>query len=116
MGVAVVNLQFEFEGPKKRYKELGIECLHIPTVDHEEVPVEDLHKIVKFVEKAHQARPDGKVYIHCKHGHGRSAAAALAWMAHLKMQKQGGRRLTEEELQQLNKDLLKKRHVRKKMW
>lgn len=113
--VAVVNVQMEYLGPVKRYKQLGMKFLHKPTVDHQELLVEELREIVEFVATVKREQPGGKVYIHCKHGHGRSAAAALAWMAHVKMQAGGGR-LTEDELQKLNLELLGKRHVRKKMW
>lgn len=38
----VINLCEEYGGPLKKYKELGMEQLHLPTTDHFEPTVEDL--------------------------------------------------------------------------
>lgn len=80
MGVrGVVNLCDEYAGPKKAYKELGMKHHYIPTVDHTEPSVSDLRSAVEFIDTIRKA--NGKVYIHCKAGHGRSAAVVLAWLA-----------------------------------
>lgn len=47
-------------------------------MDHFEPSVEDLERAIQFIRK-HEA--DGScVYVHCRAGHGRSAAAVFAWL------------------------------------
>ena len=60
---------------------------------------------VEFIEK-HQ-KEGNKVYIHCKAGHGRSAAVALAWLA---------KQNPSKTLKQLNDEMVEKRRVRKVLW
>ena len=74
----VVNMCEEYQGPLKSYRRLGIEHLRLPTVDHFEPSVEDLKKAVSFIQK-HESK-GGRVYVHCRAGHGRSAAAVYAWL------------------------------------
>ncbi len=38
----VINLCEEFRGPLRKYKELGMEQLYLPTTDHFEPTVDDL--------------------------------------------------------------------------
>lgn len=76
----VVNMCYEYEGPKAAYSKLGIKQLHLPNVDHFEVPVEDLKDAVEFIRQ-HKDRGE-KVYVHCKAGHGRAASIALSWLIH----------------------------------
>ncbi len=101
---AVVNMQDEYGGPVAAYRRLGVEQLRLPTVDHVEPSVEDLERAVAFIERARSAGQ--KVYVHCKGGHGRGAAAAFAWML-----KDGGLSLKETQ-DRLNAV----RHVRKKLF
>ena len=75
---AVVNVCEEFYGLDLLYRELGIEQLHVPTVDFSTPASDDLKRAAAFVEK-HVALNVG-VYIHCKAGRGRSVAVALAWL------------------------------------
>ena len=74
----VINMCEEYHGPAKSYERLGIEHLRLPTVDHFEPSVEDLKRAVSFIQK-HEAMGD-RVYVHCRAGHGRSAAAVYAWL------------------------------------
>lgn len=74
----VLNMCEEYQGPLKSYKRLGIEHLRLPTIDHFEPSVEDLKKAVSFIQK-HESK-GGRVYVHCRAGHGRSAAAVYAWL------------------------------------
>lgn len=101
----VINMCDEYSGPISSYKRLGIEQLRLPTVDHFEPSVEDLKKSVAFIQKhEHQG---GRVYVHCKAGHGRSAAAVYAWL------------LYKEPLAdpvELNEKLCGMRDVRKSLW
>lgn len=81
MGVrGVVNMCYEYGGPKKSYERLGMKQLHLPVVDHTEVPLDDIKEAVAFI-KACRDRGE-KVLVHCKAGHGRGASIALAWMMH----------------------------------
>ena len=109
MGVrGVVNMQREYSGPVASYSRgsVKIEQLHLPTVDHEEPRVEDLQRAVEFIRK--HASSGGRVLVHCKGGHGRSAAVAAAWL----MTSEGGNhtpRMAQEKLNAV-------RHVRKKLF
>lgn len=74
----VVNLCEEYRGPVGSYSRLGMKQLYLPTVDHFEPSVESLEKAVKFIDRCSK---DGKrVYVHCRAGHGRSAAVVFAWL------------------------------------
>ena len=101
----VINMCDEYRGPISSYKRLGIEHLRLPTVDHFEPSVEDLKKAVSFIQRhEHQG---GRVYVHCRAGHGRSAAAVYAWL------------LYKEPLADpidLNEKLCAMRDVRKSLW
>ena len=75
---AVVNTCEEYEGPCATYEELGIQQLHIPTVDFTPPSVADVDVAVSFIED-HVARGES-VYVHCKAGRGRSATIVLCWL------------------------------------
>jgi len=76
----VVNMCYEYPGPKVSYGKLGMKQLHLPTVDHTEPSVDKLIEAVDFI-KQHKDRGE-KVYVHCKAGHGRAASVALCWLMH----------------------------------
>lgn len=76
----VVNMCYEFPGPKDEYARLGMKQLHLSTVDHTEPKLEQMKEAVAFI-KHHKNRGE-KVYVHCKAGHGRAASIALCWMMH----------------------------------
>jgi len=99
-----VNMQDEYPGPVEAYERLGMEQLWLPTIDHYEPRLEDLQQACDFIER-YRAKGE-RVYIHCKAGHDRSAAVALAWMAYSR------RVLNEEDLRLLNEELFEKRQVR----
>lgn len=101
----VVNMCDEYRGPVSSYKRLGIEQLRLPNVDHFEPSVEDLKRAVDFIQK-HESE-GSRVYVHCRAGHGRSAAAVYAWL------------LYKEPLADpidLNEKLCVMRNVRKSLW
>jgi len=82
---AVISLCDEYTPDVQEYRDLGITggVLHLPTIDHTEPSLSDLWVAVRFIEDFIRANPspsDGSVYIHCKGGHGRSAAVAFAWL------------------------------------
>jgi atypical dual specificity phosphatase len=105
----VINLCQEYRGPIKEYKRLHIEELYLPTTDHFEPSVEDLIKAVYFIRKI-QKRGKGKVYVHCKAGHGRSAAVVYAWLlANMEDPE-------NVDMVALNSYLLTLRDVRKTLW
>lgn len=104
---AVVNLTTEYAGPTKKYRQLELEQLHLPTVDHHEPSLAYLVRAVKFIE---ERRLRGhRVYVHCKAGHGRAGAVALAWLCYSRGQ------TSAEDLAALNGELLSKRHVRPRL-
>lgn len=74
----VINLCDEYAGPELQYDLLGISQLRLRTVDHTEPSLNYLWKGVEFI-KNHKERNE-KVLVHCKSGHGRSAAVAMAWL------------------------------------
>jgi len=74
----VVNCCGEYEGPKAAYEAVGITQLRVPSVDHYEADASLLEEAVKFIQG--YADRGEKVYVHCKAGHGRAAAVALAWL------------------------------------
>lgn len=76
----VVNMCYEYAGPKSHYERLGIKQLHLPTCDHFEPSVENMKEAVTFIQY-HKERGE-KVYLHCKAGHGRAASIALCWLMH----------------------------------
>ena len=101
----VVNMCDEYAGPASSYARLGMEHLRLPTVDHFEPSVEDLKRAVAFIRR--HERDGHRVYVHCRAGHGRSAAAVYAWLLH------------KEPLAdpvELNEKLCSMRDVRKTLW
>ena len=79
--------------------------LHLPTADHFEPTVQDLQATVKFIQQ-HEAKGQ-KVYVHCRAGHGRSAAGVFAWLLH---------KDPSSDPQRLNQYLCTLRNVRKTLW
>merc|ERR1712039_134933 len=104
----VVSMLDEVAGPQAEYQKLGITQLRLPTIDHCEPTVENLMKACEFID---EHRKNGtRVYVHCKAGHGRAGAVALAWLAY-------SRRLySDADLKDLNEELLRKRNVRRKLY
>jgi len=74
----VVNLCDEFHGPAHLYEQLGMQELWLPTVDHHEPSLEALKLAVNFISRFKEMNQ--KVYVHCKAGHGRSAAVVFCWL------------------------------------
>lgn len=75
---AVVNTCHETAGPLDQYTQMGIEQLHIPTVDFTHPSLADVTAAVAFVDRHVQA--GHVVYIHCKAGRARSATVAICWL------------------------------------
>lgn len=74
----VINMCYEYNGPKGYYSALGIRQLHLPTVDHFEPTVSQMAEAVRFIQE--YKNKGEKVYVHCKAGHGRAASIAMCWM------------------------------------
>lgn len=74
----VVNLCDEYRGPTQEYSRLGIEQLFVPTIDHHEPSLSSLRNAVSFI--AAMKEQGHSVYVHCKAGHGRSAAVVFCWL------------------------------------
>lgn len=95
----------EYRGPSKEYSQLGMKELWLPTTDHFEPSLKDLNRAVQFIERHKQM--GSKVYVHCRAGHGRSAAAVFAWL------------LSKDptvDRKTLNEELCKLRNVRSTLW
>lgn len=104
----------EYSGPLKQYKNIGMKSLHLPTVDHFEPSVADMEEAIHFIKTFQQSTTDengekvpAKVYVHCRAGHGRSAAIVLAWLLS---------KDPNANLKELNDDLSKLRNVRRSLW
>ena len=75
---AVVNICEEYAGPIRKYEELGIKQLRIPTIDFTSPALKDVERAVEFMNR-HIA--DGNsVYVHCKAGRGRGATVVICWL------------------------------------
>lgn len=101
----VVNMCEEYNGPITRYDKLGMEELHLKTVDHFEPSLEDLKSAVSFIQTLE--KEEKRVYVHCRAGHGRSAAVVLAWLLY---------KHPDSDPMTLNQYLCQKRNVRKTLW
>ena len=130
----MVNLCEEYRGPIRRYQELGMEHLHLPTPDHFEPSVEALEEAVQFIRefqtrtttknknKYNNERRGGRVYVHCRAGHGRSAAVVLAHLLSSSSSQDpsttalivGSNAMMQRK--ELNEQLCKLRKVRKTLW
>lgn len=102
----VVNLCAEYQGPVGKYKKLGLNQLWLPTVDHFEPSLNDIESAVKFIQM-HEVQ-GGKVYVHCRAGHGRSAAVVYAWLL--------SKDPYNTDPKTLNEYLCTLRNVRKSLW
>ncbi len=100
----VVNTMDEYNGPLDEYESFGIDQLHLPVIDHFEPSLDQNVRAVEFIQRILDS--GGSVLIHCKGGHGRSAAIAFAWL--LKK-----RQMSLEEAQV---HILSRRAVRKKLF
>jgi len=74
----VINMCDEYPGPIDLYKKMGIQQLRVPTLDHFPPSPENIEKCIEFI-KLHKAKGQA-VYVHCRVGHGRSAAIAFCWL------------------------------------
>lgn len=101
----VINMCDEYEGPLSIYRYLGMDQLRLPTIDHTVPAVEDLEAAVDYIRRSSLA--GGRVYVHCRAGHGRSAAAVLAWLLY---------KDPTADLYELNQKLCRIRDVKSTLW
>lgn len=71
---AVLDLTSEYERPVAFNK---VSYLNIPILDLTAPSMDQMEAMVRFIERERQ---HGQVYIHCKAGYSRTAAAAGAWL------------------------------------
>ncbi|KAI2499427.1 Protein-tyrosine phosphatase [Fragilaria crotonensis] len=118
----VINLCDEYPGPTRHYQSLGMVELRLPTVDHFEPSVQSLQSAVSFIQDyAHRGE---RVYVHCRAGHGRSAAVVMAWtmattMAAATTTKDASTTCSTSDvdfMKRINQQLCQKRNVRKTLW
>jgi atypical dual specificity phosphatase len=95
----------EYRGPTRQYDELGIDHLWLPSIDHYCPKLDALEAAVSFIQK-HQDLGQ-RVYVHCRAGHGRSAAAVYCWL--LSKQPNVDRKLLNEQLRTF-------RNVKSTLW
>ena len=101
----VVNMCEEYSGPVKQYQAIGISYLHLPTTDHFIPSIEHLEQAVHFLKRHNEKGK--KVYVHCRAGHGRSAAVTFAWMLY---------KNPAADRQELNRQFCKLRNVKSTLW
>mmetsp|Transcript_45975 Transcript_45975/g.67845 ORF Transcript_45975/g.67845 Transcript_45975/m.67845 type:complete len:367 (-) Transcript_45975:199-1299(-) len=101
----IVNMCDEYAGPTKKYDKLGMRHIRLKTVDHFEPSVYHLKEAIAFMKEHERERK--RVYVHCRAGHGRSGAVALAWLMYEN---------PNADPEQLNRQLCSLRNVRKKLW
>lgn len=103
----VVNTCDEYAGPVAAYQELGIEQLHIPTIDFTHPKLVDVEAAVDFISK--QVDAGGIAYVHCKAGRARSATVAICWlMEYRKMAPEAAQLHLLQVRHQVNPRLLKR--------
>ena len=81
MGIkAVVCMTERWETfvPEDIWRQHGIDILCVPTTDNGPPSIKDLQLISEFIEE--NVIKSKKVYVHCKHGRGRSAVAVMSWL------------------------------------
>ena len=74
----VINCCDEYCGDAGTLEALGLEQLHLPTLDYHSPGHEQVRQALAFIDR--HARDGGRVYIHCKAGRGRSATLALCYL------------------------------------
>ena len=74
----VVNMCEEYFGPMREYERLGIEQLHLPTIDFTHPLEEHVEAGAAFIDR--HVGKGGVVYVHCKAGRARSATIVLWWL------------------------------------
>lgn len=64
----VINLCEEYRGPLRKYKELGMEHLYLPTTDHFEPTVEDLivsSSLLVHIQSTRSGHSGGMLWFRC---------------------------------------------------
>lgn len=74
----IINTMHEYGGNRKALQTFDIEQLYLPVVDHYAPTLEQTEQGVVFIQRHLDA--GGAVLVHCKGGHGRSAAIGFAWL------------------------------------
>jgi len=74
---AVINTCDEYEGPVDLYVKYGITQLYIPCADYTSPSMEQIEKALTFIQ---DQISNGKIYIHCKAGRGRSATIVMCYL------------------------------------
>ena len=129
---SVINLCAEYAGPQKAYQRLGIPSLRLPTIDHCIPSIEHLRKGVEWIYRQ-QEHGDGTTYVHCRAGHGRSAAVVYCYLLDMAQRQQyvqdqqqhyANHKYSSKvpptlrmiNRQRLNQELCKYRYVKSKLW
>jgi len=75
---AVVNMTYEYHGPKKAYKKHGVKLLNLNEIDTCAPSLSNLRIGAAFIKKELEMNPGKRVFIHCKGGIGRATTMSLA--------------------------------------
>jgi protein-tyrosine phosphatase len=76
--VVVLVEEYELPYPIEEWEKRGVEVLHSPIPDFTAPSLEQLLKILRWIEE--RVKEDKKVLIHCMGGLGRSGTIATAWL------------------------------------
>ena len=107
----VINMCQEYAGPIAKYQELGIEQLHLPTIDFQPPSLDDIRRGVSFIHR--HVQQHGTVYIHCKAGRARSATVLLCYLvAHQGMTPQQAQSLMLEKRPHVNPQIAQREVVK----
>eukprot|EP00602_Paraphysomonas_sp_CaronLab_P010770 CAMPEP_0185039224 /NCGR_PEP_ID=MMETSP1103-20130426/35854_1 /TAXON_ID=36769 /ORGANISM="Paraphysomonas bandaiensis, Strain Caron Lab Isolate" /LENGTH=160 /DNA_ID=CAMNT_0027578027 /DNA_START=271 /DNA_END=753 /DNA_ORIENTATION=- len=77
---SVVNMCWEYSGPKELYSASDIVQLHLPTMDIWEPDITDTIRAVRFMQEFIKKNPQSRVFVHCKGGRGRAVTVALCFL------------------------------------
>ncbi len=73
---AIINMRMHSIYTLAHYQ--GFQYLHLPTVDNTAPKLNDLIEGAEFADN--EIKNGGKVYIHCRQGHGRGPSMAIAYL------------------------------------
>lgn len=75
----VINTCEEWDGNREVYRELGIEQVRVETIDYTPPQLQHAEQAVTAMVRFLAENPEGKIYVHCKAGRGRSATLLLCY-------------------------------------
>lgn len=75
----VINACEEWDGNREIYRQLGIQQVIVETIDYTAPILAHAEAVVRAMNEFLAANPQGKIFVHCKAGRGRSATLLLCY-------------------------------------